>query len=126
MRVTDGKLPFISLDKAEWSSVLPRGFAACFGRPCLLETTIALLPRNVNHSGEHARDMLDLEEKNLRAIGDDKAHYLSYPPSLAVDGKPETAFRSLLSICVLYHQVSPFSLSNRCSPGRYHDLGHAA
>jgi hypothetical protein len=39
-----------------------------------------------------------LEEQNLRILGDDKMHYLSYPPSLAVDGKPDTAFRSLLSI----------------------------
>jgi len=117
MRVTDGKLPFVSLDKVERSSVLPSGLAACFGRPCLLETTIALLPINANHSGDNARDMLDLEEQNLRVIGDDKAHYLSYPPSFAVDGKPETAFRSLLSIFVLYHWVSPFSLFNRCSPG---------
>jgi len=44
--------------------------------------------------------MLDLEEQNLRAIGDDKAHYSSYPPSLAVDGKQETVFRSLLSMSI--------------------------
>ena len=69
--MADGKLPFISLDKAERSSVLPRGFAACLGRPCLLETTIALLQRNVHHSGKNARDMLDLEEQNLWVIGDD-------------------------------------------------------
>ena len=85
--MTDGKLPFISLDKAEWSSVLPCGFAACLGRPYLLDTTLSLLPRNVNRSGKNARDMLDLDERNLRVIGDDKAHYLSHPPSLAVDGK---------------------------------------
>jgi hypothetical protein len=117
MRVTDGKLPFVSLDNVDRSSVLPSGLAACFGRPCVFETTIALLPRNVNHSGGHARGMLDLEEQNLRVLGNDKVHYLSYPPSFAVDGKPETAFRSLLSIFILFHWVSPFSLFNRCSTG---------
>jgi hypothetical protein len=35
-------------------------------------------------------------------LGDEKMHYLSYPPSLAVDGKPDTAFRSLLSIAISF------------------------
>ena len=91
MRVIDGNLPFISLDSAEWSSVLPRGLAACFSRPCLLETTIASFLINVNHSGENARDMPDLEEQNLRVIGDDRL-IICRISSLAVDGKPETAF----------------------------------
>lgn len=46
--------------------------------------------------------MLDLEEQNLRILEDEKMHYLSYPPSLAVDGKPDTAFRSLLSLVVFF------------------------
>lgn len=51
---------------------------------------------------QRAQDMLDLEERNLRMLGDEKMHYLSYPPSLAVDGKPDTAFRSLLSIAISF------------------------
>lgn len=98
MRATEGNLPsFTSQDKGEVLSVLPRGLAACFGRPCLFETTIALLPGDIKHSCESARDMLDLEEQNLRTLGDNKMHYLANPPSLAVDGRPDTAFRSFLS-----------------------------
>jgi hypothetical protein len=100
MRMTDGKFPFISLDKGDGSFVQRRGLAPCLGRPCLFETNVALLPTAIKHSYGRAQDMLDLEEQNLRTLGDDKTHYLSYPPSLAVDGKPDTAFRSLLSnIC---------------------------
>ncbi|KAH9046299.1 hypothetical protein EDB84DRAFT_1674179, partial [Lactarius hengduanensis] len=39
-------------------------------------------------------DMLDVEERNLRIPGDKLAHYSFYPPSFAVDGRPDTAFRS--------------------------------
>jgi hypothetical protein len=70
----------------------------------LFETNIALLPTAIEHSCERAREMLDLEEQNLRVLGDEKMHYLSYPPSLAVDGKPDTAFRSLLSILFSSHR----------------------
>jgi hypothetical protein len=95
--VTVGKLPFTPLDITEGSPVIPRGQAACFGRPCLFETTIALLPDNIQHSCERAQDMLDLERHDLRVLRDDQTHYLSYPPSFAVDGKPDTAFRSIRS-----------------------------
>ncbi|KAF8506627.1 hypothetical protein F5888DRAFT_1603010 [Russula emetica] len=100
MRTADGKLPFTSLDKledSEGSFVQRRGLAPCLGRPCVFETNVVLLPAAIRHSCERAQDMLDLEEQNLRILGDNKVHYLSYPPSLAVDGKPDTAFRSLLS-----------------------------
>jgi hypothetical protein len=101
MRTVDGKVPFTSLDKledSEGSFVLRRGLAPCLGRPCVFETNVALLPTTIRHSCERAQDIMDLEEQNLRTLGDDKMHYLSYPPSLAVDGRPDTAFRSLLSI----------------------------
>lgn len=104
MRMVDGKLPFISLDKrddSEGSFVQRRGLAPCLGRSCVFETNIALLPTAIRHSCERAQDMLDMEEQNLRFLGDSKIHYLSYPPSLAVDGKPDTPFRSLLSIIIV-------------------------
>jgi hypothetical protein len=103
MRVADGKLPFTSLDKlgyAEGSFLQHRGLAPCLGRPCVFETNVALLPTAIRHSCERAQDMLDLEEQNLRILGENKMHYLSYPPSLAVDGKPDTAFRSLTFLSV--------------------------
>jgi hypothetical protein len=106
MRVTDGKVPFTSLDKEDISFVKHRGLSPCLGRPCsrpcLFETNVALLPTTIKHSCERAQDMLDLEEQNLRILGDERMHYLSYPPSLAVDGNPDTAFRSLLSIVVFF------------------------
>jgi hypothetical protein len=52
--------------------------------------------------------MLDSGEYNLRILGDNKMHYLSYPLSLAVDGKLDTAFRSLLSIFIVYPSKTPF------------------
>jgi hypothetical protein len=111
MRAADGKLPFTSLDKledSEGSFVQRRGLAPCLGRPCVFETNIALLPTVIEHSCESAQDMLDLEEQNLRILGDNKMHYLSYPPPLAVDGKPDTAFRSLLSIFIVSLSKTPF------------------
>jgi len=104
MGTADGKVPFTSLDKledSEGSFVQRRGLAPCLGRPWMFETNVALLPIGISQSCERAQDMLDLEEQNLRILGDNKMHYLSYPPSLAVDGKPDTAFRSLLSIFVV-------------------------
>ncbi len=99
MRAPDGKLPFISLDKLEEGSLVQRrGLAPCLGRPCLFETNVALLPTAIRHTCTRAQDMLDLEEQKLRILGDDKMHYLSYPPSMAVDGRPDTVFRSLLGI----------------------------
>ena len=52
--------------------------------------------------------MLDLEEQNMRTLGDNEMHYLSYPPPLAVDGKPDTAFRSPLSIFIVSLSKTPF------------------
>jgi hypothetical protein len=108
MRLADEKLPFVSLDKGEGSIVRRRGLAPCLGRPCLFETNVALLPTTIRYSCERAQDMLDLEEQNLRILGDENMQYLSYPPSLAVDGKPETVFRSPLSIFVPSHSTSLF------------------
>ncbi|KAI0308277.1 hypothetical protein B0F90DRAFT_153442 [Multifurca ochricompacta] len=107
-RMTDGKIPFTSLDTLEGSPISPLGKAPCVGRPCLFETTVSLLPNDIRHSCEHTQDMLDLEEQNLQILGDDKMHYLSYPPSFAVDGKPDTAFRSLRSRFHPSHRTSIF------------------
>jgi hypothetical protein len=107
MRMVDSRLPFTSLDKledSEGSFVQRRGLAPCLGRPFVFETNVALLPTAISHTCESAQDMLDLGELNLRILGDNKMHYLSYPPSLAVDGKLNTAFRSLLSISIVFLQ----------------------
>lgn len=93
-RAASGKYPFISLDNAEGSLAPIQGLAVCLGRPCLFETTISLLSTEIEHSCECAQDILDVEARNLGILGDKMAHYSSYPPSFAVDGKPDTAFRS--------------------------------
>ncbi|KAN0133319.1 hypothetical protein V8E53_009043 [Lactarius tabidus] len=81
-------------DNAEGSLAPIQGLAACLGRPCLFETTISLLSAGIEYSCERAQDMLDVDERNLRLLGGKMAHYSYYPPSFAVDGKPDTAFRS--------------------------------
>ena len=123
--MTGGKLPFTSLNDTEGSPVLPGGLAVCFGRPCLFETTIALLPNEIQQSCERAQGILDLEGHNLRVFGDDKMHYLSYPPSFAVDGNPDTAFRSIRGIFSLSYLIASFQLLIRCSSRRYNISGHA-
>ena len=103
MRAADGKLPFTSKDKlqdSQGSFVQRRGLAPCLGRPCVFETNVVLLSMAINYTRERARDTLDLEELNLQILGDNKAHYLSCPPSSVVDGKPDTAFRSLMSTSI--------------------------
>jgi hypothetical protein len=114
MRTVDGKLSFTSLDKLEDSEVsfVPgqrHGLAPRLGWPCVFETNVALLPTAIRHSCERAQDMPDLEEQNLRILGDNKMHYLSYPrswhwPLMGTD----TAFRSLLSIFIVYFSKTPF------------------
>jgi hypothetical protein len=42
---------------------------------CLFETTISLLPNEIEHSYERAQDMLDIEERNFRILVDKMAHY---------------------------------------------------
>lgn len=77
MRTADGKLPFTSLDKLEDSEVSfgqRGGLAPCLGRPCVFETNVALLPTTISHTCERAQDMLDLEDQNLRTLGDSKMH----------------------------------------------------
>ncbi|KAI0275142.1 hypothetical protein BC834DRAFT_851333 [Gloeopeniophorella convolvens] len=94
-KMTDRNIPFISPSSETGTPKQTLDLAACFGRPCLFETTIPLLPESIVHSRDRAQDLLALEEDNLRALGEDnKIHYLSYPPSFAVDGRPDTAFRS--------------------------------
>ena len=47
------------------------------------------------HSAESATDMLAIEEYNVNLLGATRqSHYLKYPPSNAVDGEVNTAFRS--------------------------------
>ncbi|KAA1468081.1 hypothetical protein DENSPDRAFT_793771 [Dentipellis sp. KUC8613] len=83
------KKPFLHNKRSSPSSTLVDvQRAPCAGRPCLLETRMKVLPSTIVHHGEHAAEILDLEE-------DQRANYLGRPPSFAVDGRPATAFVSL-------------------------------
>ena len=87
--------PYVSFESAAPNSLDTAVRTPCVGRPCVLETTISLLPGTVTHSVDSASDILSLEKRNLAAIGTDaEQHYVNFPPSFAVDGRPETVFRS--------------------------------
>jgi len=62
--------------------------------PCLIETTIRLLPE-VLTSAASAEQILQVEKSNRELLSiEETMHYLDFPPSYAVDGKSDTAFRS--------------------------------
>jgi hypothetical protein len=70
--------------------------AACGGRACVLVTNIQLIPADTTHLGDKAGDMLVLEKYNAALMGETGvSHYVTFPPSHAVDGSTKTLFRSL-------------------------------
>lgn len=69
----------------------------CYGRPCLFETTVSTLPGYpvIDHTAKTAEGMLELEENNRKKLGaEGQERYLKYAAKYAVDGRPETRFRS--------------------------------
>jgi len=70
--------------------------APCRGRVCILEVAIPLFPDTIIHEVASAQQMLESELRNRERFTDDFiAHYMQHPSSSAVDGDPETAFRSI-------------------------------
>lgn len=89
------KLPFIEVDV-----VTPAGHpifqAPCLGASCLLQTNIPLLPSHLK-AGYSIDDVFVQELRSIQSLGQGAVdHYLQFPPSQAVDGRPDTAFRSPL------------------------------
>ncbi|KIJ66202.1 hypothetical protein HYDPIDRAFT_86812 [Hydnomerulius pinastri MD-312] len=83
------------VNKFNGSDQPPVSCAPGLGTSCLLETNVKLLPDDNIISCNAAVDMLGLEESRAMAIGQDAlSHYQQHPLSFAVDGIPETAFRS--------------------------------
>ncbi|KAK0199020.1 hypothetical protein F5146DRAFT_920864 [Armillaria mellea] len=85
-----GNIPYIQYNTPD----LPRTLVSrtpCRGLPCVLETSIRLLPESVEApaAGIFAR------EDNSVLFEEDTNHYLLYPLSHAVDSRADTAFRSL-------------------------------
>lgn len=88
------RLPFIEVD-----AVAPTGHtifqAPCLGASCLLQTNIPLLLPNLKAGSHSADDIFMQELRSIQSLGQDAVdHYLRFPPSQAVDGRPDTAFRS--------------------------------
>lgn len=92
----DGAIPYVQKRRQPQPASVHR--APCLGSICLLETSIDLLPDTIKHSTSTLGQMLAHEAANILLLGEDrKAHYLSHPPSYAVDGDPKTAFCSFES-----------------------------
>ncbi|KAG1828448.1 hypothetical protein EV424DRAFT_541866 [Suillus variegatus] len=88
------KLPFIEVD-AVTSAGHEVSQAPCLGDSCLLQTNIPLLPSNLKAESHSADDIVMQELRSIQFLGQDAVdHFLRFPPSQAVDGRPDTAFRS--------------------------------
>ncbi|KAI0034001.1 hypothetical protein K488DRAFT_18652, partial [Vararia minispora EC-137] len=93
----DPPYPFIdrTLSSSCSPSYLQQARAACFGRPCVLQTSIALFPFHIQHVRPSAQQMLELEENSRSALGlNEMKFYLDNSPSNAVDRQSSSAFRS--------------------------------
>ncbi|KAG2160033.1 uncharacterized protein EDB93DRAFT_1261230, partial [Suillus bovinus] len=90
----ESKLPFIEVDAvAPASNQISQ--APCLGDSCLLQTNIASLPSNLKAGSHLTDDIVRQELRSIQSLGQDAVeHYLRFPPSQAVDGRPDTAFRS--------------------------------
>jgi hypothetical protein len=123
MRTADGKLPFTSLDKledSEGSSVQRRALA---GRVCLKLTLHYSQQPSVTHVSVH-RICWTWSQRICNPLQQRDALFVL--STIAVDRKPDTAFRSLLSIFIVSIPKTPIQPSNKCDSGRYRNLGHAA
>lgn len=87
------KLSYLSTEHTPAKSSWTR--AACKGSPSVLETNIRLLPDTLSHSSDNVENIFALEASNREKLGESSAmHYVTYPPSHAVDADVNTAFRS--------------------------------
>ncbi|KAG0702714.1 hypothetical protein DFH29DRAFT_776894, partial [Suillus ampliporus] len=91
------ELPFIEVDTVTPASPHQIFQAPCLGASCLLQTNIRLLPSDMKAEAHSTGDIFMQESRSRRSLGEDAVdHYLRFPPSQAVDGRPDTAFRSPL------------------------------
>ncbi|KAF5368318.1 hypothetical protein D9758_002176 [Tetrapyrgos nigripes] len=82
--------PYLILEESSSAWI---GRAPCLGCPCVLETSISLLPGgNTQFDASSVTELLGLEARNLRSLGDSTREFLNKPLSHAVDGNPVTAF----------------------------------
>ena len=78
--------------------------APCIGSVCLLKTSIDLISDAVKPVARRTNHILAHEAANAKSMGEArKDHYIHYPPSHAVDGRPDTAFCSFQGMVTLPH-----------------------
>lgn len=88
-----GSLPYVNIEQQLDPVHVSR--APCIGSVCLLETSIDLLSDAVKPWTRTDHNILAHEAANAKLMGQARRdHYLNYPPSHAVDGRPDTAFCS--------------------------------
>ena len=91
-------MPYISSSGIVSDSNISR--APCHGTVCVFETSIRLLLHDLTTPISGAAEILEFQRIRSTKLGSGSAsHYVSYPPSHAVDGRSETAFRSPGSMC---------------------------
>lgn len=74
--------------------------APCHGTLCVFGTSIKLLLYDFNISVSAAVKILESQKSRHAELSPSSAsHYVNFPPSHAVDGRPETSFRSPASLC---------------------------
>ncbi|TFK41825.1 hypothetical protein BDQ12DRAFT_645075 [Crucibulum laeve] len=90
---SDSNMPYIS--RTAPSHFLRLSRSPCREIVCLFETSIELLPRFIQPDTSSAKNILKLETSHLLALGlEGRRFYSDFPPSHAVDGRADTAFRS--------------------------------
>ena len=91
-------MPYISFSGIVSDSNISH--APCHGTVCVFETSIRLLPHDFTTPVSAAVEILESQRSRSTKLGSSSAsHYVSFPPSHAVDGRSETAFRSPGSLC---------------------------
>ncbi|KAF9225549.1 hypothetical protein BS17DRAFT_751441 [Gyrodon lividus] len=93
-RVTAG-LGFVNMSSSLYHHCQPINRASGLGIPFLIETNVKLLPDSITSSCAAAADMLANEQRGFESMGQNAiSHYQNHPLAFAVDGIPDTAFRS--------------------------------
>ena len=91
-------MPYISSSGIVLDSDISR--APCHGTVCVFETSIKLLLHDLTTPVSAAVEILEFQRSRSTKLGSSStSHYVNFPPSHAVDGRSETAFRSPGSLC---------------------------
>ncbi|KAK7058538.1 hypothetical protein VNI00_002174 [Paramarasmius palmivorus] len=84
------EIPFVNMEKPTPSSVSK---APCVGTSCLFETSVRLLPEELDEKTTSAQNLLDVHARNSLLVDEAaRDNFVNHPPSHAVDGDPQTSF----------------------------------